>query len=143
MACPQAFLAPPAADERLVLVCTDRASRGIDRRAARSSHALPSMLLTVYVGQYTDWVSGDNRALRGWCCCAVMTYHPGSNSAHAPAACSAHVDHVVLFDFPRDPSEYVRRAGRTSRGAGNRGTVTILALGRQARSPSLVEDGHR
>ena len=41
----------------------------------------------------------------------------------------------MLFDFPRDPSEYVRRAGRTSRGAGNRGTVTILALGRQARSP--------
>jgi len=41
---------------------------------------------------------------------------------------------VVLFDFPRDPSEYVRRAGRTSRGAGNAGTVTILALGRQARA---------
>ncbi|KAK9822358.1 hypothetical protein WJX81_001173 [Elliptochloris bilobata] len=70
----QEFLAPPASEERLVLVCTDRASRGID---------------------------------------------------------SAHVEHVVLFDFPRDPSEYVRRAGRTSRGAGNRGTVTILALGRQ------------
>ena len=52
--------------------------------------------------------------------------------------CSAHVEHVVLFDFPRDPSEYVRRAGRTSRGAGNQGTVTILALGRQARNNFLV-----
>lgn len=44
------------------------------------------------------------------------------------------VGHVVLFDFPRDPSEYVRRAGRTARGAAGRGTVTLLVLGRQARS---------
>ena len=44
---------------------------------------------------------------------------------------SAHVEHVVLFDFPRDPSEYVRRAGRVSRGAGGTGLVSILALGRQ------------
>jgi len=26
----------------------------------------------------------------------------------------AGVDHVILFDFPRDPSEYVRRVGRTA-----------------------------
>ena len=38
----------------------------------------------------------------------------------------------VLFDFPRDPSEYVRRAGRVSRGAGGSGVVSILVLGRQA-----------
>ena len=44
----QAFLAPPAANERLVLVCTDRASRGIDRRAASPQ---PSTSLTVFVGQ--------------------------------------------------------------------------------------------
>ena len=30
----QTFLAPPVGEERLVLVCTDRASRGIDRCAA-------------------------------------------------------------------------------------------------------------
>jgi len=47
---------------------------------------------------------------------------------------SAHVEHVVLFDFPRDPSEYVRRAGRVSRGAGGTGLVSILVLGRQVRS---------
>lgn len=39
--------------------------------------------------------------------------------------------HVVLFEFPRDPSEYVRRVGRTARGAGGRGVVTALVLGRQ------------
>jgi len=44
--------------------------------------------------------------------------------------CSA-VCHVVLFDFPRDPSEYVRRAGRTARGAGGEGRLTSLVLGRQ------------
>jgi ATP-dependent RNA helicase DDX18/HAS1 len=65
-----------AADERLVLVCTDRASRGVD---------------------------------------------------------SAYVEHVVLFDFPREPSEYVRRVGRTARGAGGEGVVTVLVLGRQVK----------
>lgn len=39
--------------------------------------------------------------------------------------------HVVLFDFPRDPSEYVRRVGRTARGAGGTGVVTALVMGRQ------------
>lgn len=28
----------------------------------------------------------------------------------------APVDHVILFDFPQEPSEYVRRVGRTGRG---------------------------
>lgn len=43
------------------------------------------------------------------------------------------VEHVVLFDFPRDPSEYVRRAGRTARGAGGQGVVSMLVLGRQVK----------
>lgn len=63
-------------EARLVLVCTDRASRGVD---------------------------------------------------------SAYVDHVVLFDFPRDPSEYLRRVGRTGRGASGGGLVTVLVLGRQVK----------
>lgn len=65
-----------AASERLILVCTDRASRGVD---------------------------------------------------------SAYVEHVILFDFPREPSEYVRRVGRTARGAGGQGVVTVLVLGRQVK----------
>ena len=40
------------------------------------------------------------------------------------------MDHVVLFDFPQEPSEYVRRVGRTGR-AGRRGKVTVLVHGRQ------------
>lgn len=44
---------------------------------------------------------------------------------------SMYCNHVVLYDFPRDPSEYVRRVGRTARGAGGKGVVTALVLGRQ------------
>ncbi|KAE8723405.1 DEAD-box ATP-dependent RNA helicase 50 [Hibiscus syriacus] len=61
-------------EESLILVCTDRASRGID-------------------------FSG--------------------------------VDHVVLFDYPRDPSEYVRRVGRTARGAWGTGKAFIFVIGKQ------------
>ena len=38
------------------------------------------------------------------------------------------VDHVVLFDWPRDPNEFLRRVGRTAR-AGRQGYATILAAG--------------
>lgn len=41
-----------------------------------------------------------------------------------------HIDHVILFDFPLEPSEYVRRVGRTGR-AGRNGKATIMAYGRQ------------
>ncbi|CAI9787598.1 unnamed protein product [Fraxinus pennsylvanica] len=43
----------------------------------------------------------------------------------------AGVDHVVLFDFPRDPSEYVRRVGRTARGAEGKGKAFIFVVGKQ------------
>ena len=42
----------------------------------------------------------------------------------------AQIDHVILFDFPQEPSEYVRRVGRTGR-AGRHGKVTVLVHGRQ------------
>jgi len=43
---------------------------------------------------------------------------------------SSPVDHVLLFDFPKDPAEYVRRVGRTAR-AGREGASTVLAYGWQ------------
>ena len=46
---------------------------------------------------------------------------------------ASRVKHVILFDFPRDPSEYVRRVGRTARGALGEGRVSVLVLGRQVR----------
>lgn len=43
---------------------------------------------------------------------------------------AAAVDHVIIFDFPVDPAEYVRRVGRTAR-AGRDGASTVLAYGWQ------------
>ena len=40
------------------------------------------------------------------------------------------VDHVVIFDFPKDPAEYIRRVGRTAR-AGRSGISTVFAYGWQ------------
>lgn len=47
------------------------------------------------------------------------------------------VEHVLLFDFPRDPIEYMRRVGRTAR-AGRKGVVTVLAWGRQVGGNSYI-----
>ena len=41
------------------------------------------------------------------------------------------VRHVVLYDFPRDGVEYLRRVGRVTRGGRAPGRVTSLVLGRQ------------
>lgn len=49
----------------------------------------------------------------------------------------AHVDHVILFDFPQEPSEYLRRVGRTGR-AGRPGRATILVYGRQVEVAKMV-----
>eukprot|EP00252_Welwitschia_mirabilis_P011482 TRINITY_DN25740_c0_g1_i1.p1 TRINITY_DN25740_c0_g1~~TRINITY_DN25740_c0_g1_i1.p1 ORF type:complete len:604 (+),score=98.03 TRINITY_DN25740_c0_g1_i1:156-1967(+) len=40
------------------------------------------------------------------------------------------VEHVILFDYPRDPSEYVRRVGRTAR-AGTSGKAFLFVVGKQ------------
>lgn len=50
---------------------------------------------------------------------------------------SAPVEHVILYDFPQEPSEYVRRVGRTGR-AGRSGKVTVLVHGRQVGTAKKV-----
>ncbi|EFJ36912.1 hypothetical protein SELMODRAFT_403724 [Selaginella moellendorffii] len=43
---------------------------------------------------------------------------------------SVGVERVILFDYPRDPSEYIRRVGRTAR-AGGAGKVFVFVVGKQ------------
>ncbi|KAL6766845.1 hypothetical protein ACKKBG_A37610 [Auxenochlorella protothecoides x Auxenochlorella symbiontica] len=52
-------------------------------------------------------------------------------------------EHVVLFDFPRDPSEYIRRVGRTGRGPGGTGLVSVLVLGRQVKLAQAIMNRNR
>ncbi|PON52794.1 hypothetical protein PanWU01x14_206360 [Parasponia andersonii] len=55
----------------------------------------------------------------------------------------AGVDHVVLFDFPRDPSEYVRRVGRTARGAAGKGRAFIFVVGKQVTLARRIMERNR
>lgn len=52
---------------------------------------------------------------------------------------AARVDHVVNFDFPLNPVDYIHRAGRTAR-AGARGKVTSLVAKRDRVLASRIED---
>ncbi|KAF5191421.1 Dead-box atp-dependent rna helicase [Thalictrum thalictroides] len=52
----------------------------------------------------------------------------------------AGVNHVLLFDFPRDPSEYVRRVGRTARGAGGKGKAFVFVVGKQVSLARRIMD---
>ncbi|KAL2346029.1 hypothetical protein Fmac_000029 [Flemingia macrophylla] len=80
------FTRPPSKGVSQIMVCTDRASRGID---------------------------------------------------------FAGVDHVMLFDFPRDPSEYVRRVGRTARGAKGVGKAFIFVVGKQVSLARKIMERNR
>ncbi|XP_004500717.1 DEAD-box ATP-dependent RNA helicase 50 [Cicer arietinum] len=53
------------------------------------------------------------------------------------------VDHVILFDYPRDPSEYVRRVGRTARGARGQGKAFIFVVGKQVSLARKIMERNR
>ncbi|XP_058785724.1 DEAD-box ATP-dependent RNA helicase 50 [Vicia villosa] len=53
------------------------------------------------------------------------------------------VDHVILFDYPRDPSEYVRRVGRTARGARGQGKAFIFVVGKQVSLARKISERNR
>ena len=48
------------------------------------------------------------------------------------------IDHVILFDFPTSPIEYIHRAGRTAR-AGAKGRVTSLILKKDNALAAAIE----
>lgn len=49
------------------------------------------------------------------------------------------VDHIVNFDFPMNPIDYIHRAGRTAR-AGAQGRITSLVAKRDRVLASRVEE---
>lgn len=49
----------------------------------------------------------------------------------------------MLFDFPRDPSEYVRRVGRTARGAGSEGKAFVFVVGKQVSLARRIMDRNK
>lgn len=76
-------------------------------------------------GNYRTFVSSSKKHLKSDC--ALVCTDRASRGVDFEGA---NVDHVIIFDFPKDPSEYVRRVGRTAR-AGREGTATVFAYGWQ------------
>lgn len=114
--------------------------------SAAPSHHVSACLLLLLRHRYHHHhhqVLAYHEAVREEARASALTSWLSPPSAGAPAAVLVCTDrtsrgidsmwcgHVVLFEFPRDPSEYVRRVGRTARGAGGRGVVTVLVLGKQ------------
>jgi superfamily II DNA/RNA helicase len=53
------------------------------------------------------------------------------------------IDHVILFDFPRNAVDYLHRAGRTARGPSGTGTVTSLVTKKDMPLAKLLEEAVR
>lgn len=52
-----------------------------------------------------------------------------------------HVEHVILFDFPRNPIDFIHRIGRTAR-AGRRGRVTALLDKKELPLAEAIQKAH-
>jgi len=105
----------------------------------------------IIIGAYHNAMTplSRNYNLRTFTSSSATAFNYGKNKKHAEKVAAAdhilictdrasrgvdfdgaNVDHVVVFDFPKDPAEYVRRVGRTAR-AGRNGYATIMAYGWQ------------
>lgn len=122
---------------RALVFCNTVASCRLVENALKRRHRGRSAS-TTRVGAYHNGVTSERReaALRAFCSdndkddavdrVLVCT----DRAARGVDFAGRPVDHVVVFDFPRDPAEYVRRVGRTAR-AGRTGRCTVLAHGWQ------------
>jgi superfamily II DNA/RNA helicase len=52
---------------------------------------------------------------------------------------TTHVGHVIMYDFPRNPIDFIHRAGRTGRLEGTRGLVTCLVGARDEQLAKAIK----
>lgn len=117
-----AFLSPPGKEDAALATWTQANSHSMGRHAVNRLDADT-------VGAQSDAVHGSssNKNTKAPRTRMVLV----ATDRMSRGIDCMYCEHVVLFDFPRDPSEYVRRVGRTARGAGGRGVVTSIVLGRE------------
>jgi len=146
--CPSAGTTPPRASRRLILFpllpsLSLSTCRNVENALQRHDRARKRWAVLPHHAAIAPKVRKVN--LRVFCADSLqrkMVLVCTDRSSRGYDFEGAPVDHVVLYDLPRDADEYLRRVGRAGR-AGRKGLATVLAADNQHRYATSLVRGDR